>query len=293
MRQDLLDEHRLYCRKFDFQKVTYPKEGKNDVLEFQDFQKQMRVPFVIYADFECFAKKMDTCLPDPNQSSTTHTTKFVPCGYSYAVVSSNDKYSKPAVVYRGENVVEHFFDSIFAEEEYIDEILRDPEELIMSEETEKEFQSATNCYVCNQPFTQKLIKVRDHGHLGVNGDGDSPNYSNYRGAACQRCNLMLKDSHFIPVYFHNLRNFDAHLLLAEAGKYKNRKLTCIPNNMEKYVSFSVGKLRFLDTYQCMSSSLGTLVEKLAADGLKHFNQLRKAFPDKDTAKLLLQKNEYC
>lgn len=108
VRQDLLDEHRLYCKKFDFQKVTYPKEGKNDVLEFQDFQKQMRVPFVIYADFECFAKKMDTCLPDPGESSTTHTTKFVSCGYSYAVVSSNDKYSKPAVVYRGEKAVEIF-----------------------------------------------------------------------------------------------------------------------------------------------------------------------------------------
>lgn len=293
VRKHLLDEHRLYCKKFDFQKVTYPKEGEDDILEFKDFQKQMRVPFVIYADFECFTKKIDTCLPDPDQSSTTHTTKFAPCGYSYVVVSSNDKYSKPAVVYRGENTVEHFFESIFTEEEYIAEILRDPEDLIMNEETENQFQSATNCYVCNQLFTDKLIKVRDHDHLGVNGDEESPNYSNYRGAACQRCNLMLKDPPFIPVYFHNLRNFDGHLLLAEAGKYKDRKLTCIPNNMEKYVSFSVGKLRFLDTYQCMNSSLETLVENLASDGLLHFKQFRKAFPNEDKAKLMLQKNEYC
>ena len=32
----------------------------------------MRVPFAIYADFEASATKIDTCLPDPTTSSTTH-----------------------------------------------------------------------------------------------------------------------------------------------------------------------------------------------------------------------------
>lgn len=63
--------------------------------------------------------------------------------------------------------------------------------------------------------------------------------------------------------------------------------------MEKYVSFSVGQLRFLDTYQCMSSSLETLIANLAADGFKNLKQFRKAFPNDEHAKLLLQKNEYC
>jgi len=293
VRKDLLNEHRHYCNKFDFQKVTYPKEGENDILEFKDFHKQMRVPFVIYADFECFTTKIDTCLPNPEQSSTTHTTKFEACGYSYVVVSSNDKYSKPAVVYRGENAIEHFFENMFREEEYIEDILRNPEELVMNAETEKQFQNASNCYVCQKPFINEMTKVRDHDHLGVNTDSESQNYSNYRGAACQKCNLCLQNPPFIPVYFHNLRNFDGHLLLTTAGKYKDRKLSCIPNNMEKYISFSVGKLRFLDSYQCMQSSLETLVENLANDGLTHFKQFRKAFPDDDVAKLLLQKNEYC
>lgn len=293
IRQDLLDEHRLYCNKFECQKVQYPEEGKNDVLEFRDFQKQMRVPFVIYADFECYAKKMDTCLPDHNQASNTHLTNFKACGYSYVVVCSNDKYSKPPVVYRGDDAIKHFFEHIFNEKEYIEGILQDYEELKMSEKTEKQFQEATNCYVCNQMFSNKLIKVRDHDHLGVDGNPESSTYSNYRGAACQRCNLSLKNPSFIPVYFHNLRNFDAHLLLTEAGKYKNTNITCIPTNMEKYISFSVGKLRFLDTYQCMSSSLETLVDNLASEGVKHFKQFRKAFQDHETVKLLLQKNEYC
>ena len=253
-----------------------------------------RVPFVIYADFECYAKKVDTCFPDPNQSSTTHTTKFEACGYSYVIVCSNEKYSKPPIVYRGDDAVQHLFESIMNEENYIQSKLGEIEPLIMSEETEGQFQRATNCYICNCLFTDKLIKVRDHDHLGMIGDLQSPAYSNYRGAACQRCNLNLQHPPFIPVYFHNMKKFDGHLLLSEAGKYKAKTLTCIPNNMEKYISFSLGKLRFLDSDQCMDSSLEKLVENLAAaEGLTYFKQFRKAFPDDDIAKLLLQKNENC
>lgn len=293
VRRDLLDNHRIYCNLFQYQKLNYPIEGKNDSLEFKDFEKCTRVPFVIYADFECFAKKMDTCIPDPNQPSTTSTTKFEACGYSYVVVCSNDKYTKPAVVYRGDNAVQHFFEDIMDEEEYINKTLGEIEPLIMNEKTEQQFQDATNCYVCKRKFTDKLVKCRDHDHIGINDQVNSSDDSNYRGAACQRCNLNLQHPAFIPVYFHNLRNFDARLLLTEAGKYKDKKITCIPNNMEKYIPFTLGKLRFLDSYQCMSSSLETLVDNLATDGLQHFKQFRKAFPNDDIAKLLLQKNEYC
>lgn len=57
MRRDLLDNHRTYCNLFQYQKLHYPVEGKNDILEFKDFEKCTRVPFVIYADFECYAKR--------------------------------------------------------------------------------------------------------------------------------------------------------------------------------------------------------------------------------------------
>jgi hypothetical protein len=60
---------------------------------------------------------------------------------------------------------------------------------------------------------------------------------------------------------------------------QNKKITCIPNNMEKYLSFSIGNLRFLDSYQFMGSSLETLVDNLTrVEGEKHFKQFRKAFP---------------
>lgn len=255
--------------------------------------KQIRVPFVIYADFEALATKYDSCLPNPNKSSTTHQTIFDPCGYAYQVVCANDKYSKPPVVYRGINAATHFIDQIMEEEIYIKEKLSNPEPLIMNNETEFQFQNAKNCHICGKVFTADDIKVRDHVHIGLNDDINSPLYSNYRGAACQACNLNLKEPNFIPVIFHNLVGFDSHPLVLALSKYKEKKLNCIAKNMENYISFSLGDLRFIDSYQFMSSSLESLISNLSKDGLENFQQFRKFFTNDEKARLLLRKNVYC
>jgi len=102
-RAGLLQNHIQHCSKHDPQHVQLPEKGKN-CLEFKDFEKQMKVPFVIYADFETIAQRMDSCQPDPRKSSTTPTTRFEPCGFGYQVDSIDNKHTKPPVVYRGHDV---------------------------------------------------------------------------------------------------------------------------------------------------------------------------------------------
>ena len=46
------------------------------------------------------------------------------------------------------------------------------------------------------------------------------------------------------------------------------RLSCIPNNTEKYISFSVGQLKFLDSFQFMGSSLAKLVDATDKDDFK-------------------------
>ena len=49
----------------------------------------------------------------------------------------------------------------------------------------------------------------------------------------------------IPVFFHNLRGYDSHLLMQAVSRF-DEQVTCVPNNMERYMSMShVGKLKFL------------------------------------------------
>ena len=116
-RHDLLEKHIPYCSSNAPQKVSLP--GDDDKWpKFKSHAKGLKVPFTIYDDFECFLQK--------TSQSTTCTEKYqkhIPSGFCYTVVSSVDKYNKPAVVYRGENVMDEFMKCLEAEKEDIVEIL--------------------------------------------------------------------------------------------------------------------------------------------------------------------------
>ena len=79
-------------------------------------------------------------------------------------------------------------------------------------------------------------------------------------------------NHKIPVVFHNLKNYDSHLIMQELGKF-NLKINVIPNGLEKYMSFSINdKLSSVDSFQFLSSSLDSLVKILTKDDSKYFCQ---------------------
>ena len=58
----------------------------------------------------------------------------------------------------------------------------------------------------------------------------------------------------IPVVFHNLKGYDSHVIMQKIHSAKVN-INCIANNSENYISFSIGQLKFIDSFQCMSSSL--------------------------------------
>lgn len=161
----------------------------------------------------------------------------------------------------------------------------------MSAAEEKSFQKATLCHICEKELGTD--KVRDHMHL--------PPYT-YRGAAHAHCNLQFQfrqgkrsqsSKFYIPIVFHNLRGYDSHLLMESAGKMcKGKKLTVIPNHSEKYLSFSVGNLRFIDSLQFLNESLEKLVTNLSKEDASKFEVLASHFPDEDQFQLLLRKGVY-
>ena len=73
------------------------------------------------------------------------------------------------------------------------------------------------------------------------------------------------------MYFHNLKNYDSHLIMQEIGKF-NLKTNVIPNGLEKYMSFSINnKLNFTDSFQFLSSSLDSLVKNLNKDDFRYLS----------------------
>lgn len=117
--QKVLDKHFTYCSKHDAQHLKFPLKGDGDIIEFDDFQKQMRVPFVIYADFEAFARKVDTCLSNLSKSNTNTLINYETSGFGYQVVCSDQRFTKQPVIYRGPDASKHLIEKLFEEEKYI------------------------------------------------------------------------------------------------------------------------------------------------------------------------------
>ncbi len=127
----------------------------------------------------------------------------------------------------------------------------------LTAEDVNDFKRAKVCSICGGAFTATNKKVRDHCHRT----------GNYRGAAHNACNISYFNNRYLPVVFHNLRGYDSHLILKKAfeivkdGESKN----AIPNSGDKFMTFSIGNLKFIDSFQFMTVSLETLVKSLTAE----------------------------
>ena len=107
-RAHLFEDQKKYCNGVNSRptRIEMPEEGKN-ILAFQNYHKQMKAPYVIYADFEALVKKIPGCecgLDSKNKSYTEKTEWHEACGYSYIVVRSDGEVTG-SKVYRGENAV--------------------------------------------------------------------------------------------------------------------------------------------------------------------------------------------
>ena len=76
------------------------KLGKG-FIEFKNFNRQIPVPFKIYADFECLLKEVDSGVHNDCFSYTSKYQDHIPYSFAYKVVCIDDKYSKNVVLYRG------------------------------------------------------------------------------------------------------------------------------------------------------------------------------------------------
>ena len=52
----LLNEHRKYCKTLNPQRTIFPSDNES-ILKFSNIEKQLKAPFVVYADIECALKR--------------------------------------------------------------------------------------------------------------------------------------------------------------------------------------------------------------------------------------------
>ena len=109
------------CKRHGPHKITFPHKEEDKLIQFRSINKQLKVPFIIYADFECLTRPIST---NANESTTTKRyQKHGTSGFCYVVKCANDELSMPAKVYRGPKAIDTFFDWLLDEEKTKSEIL--------------------------------------------------------------------------------------------------------------------------------------------------------------------------
>ena len=238
----------------------------------------MKVPFAIYADLECLLEKMNTCMNNPNESYTIKIIKHTSSGYSIFTSCSFDESKNKLNYYRGKDCMKKFCKDLRIHATRI--INYEKKKIIpLTPEEKINYNDHKVCYICKKEFDtidtvepsslerEKNYKVRDHCHYT----------SKYRGAAHNVCNLRYQVPKEIPVVFHNGSTYDYDFIIKELVKEFDVNFNCLGENTEKYIIFSVSlkkkienknleityKIKFIDSFRFMSSSLSKLVDNLS------------------------------
>ena len=288
-KEESLKTHEEYCNTSECIKTNMPEKGSKII--FKNHWRSEKVPFIIYADMESILKPIEKCDSDPEKKYTQKYQKHEPISFSYYIKCS----------YKNNTLEPRSYTEVDAMKKFIEWLEKDVKtlanipsaEMIFDKEEAERFNKVTECWICGGELGED--KVRDHCHYT----------SKYRGAAHNKCNLKFKKPKFIPVVFHNLSNYDAHLFIKNLG-YSSGNINCIPNNEEKYINFTksvivgnyVGKkgevknkthdLRFIDSYKFMTASLDKLVSNLPETAFKNI----KRYYTGDKFNLLRRKGVY-
>ena len=102
-----LEEHKKICENHNCCNVEMPNKD-NNIIKYNQGEKSIKLPFVVYADLECLLEKMSTCQNNPNQSSTTEINKHTPSGYSLFTHCSFGKTKNKLDYYRGKDCMKKF-----------------------------------------------------------------------------------------------------------------------------------------------------------------------------------------
>ena len=222
----------------------------------------------IYADLECLLEKMSTCQNDPNKSSNTKINKHTASGYSIFTNCSFDESKNKISYYRGDDCMKKFCKDL---REHSTRIINYEKKkmILLTTEEKIHYNKQKVCYIFKKEFdnNKKQQKARDH----------CPYTRKYRGPAHNICNLRFQIPKEIPVVFHNSSTYDYHFIIKELVKEFEGNFECLGENTEKYKTFSVTikkkidnkdleityKIKFIDSYRFMSSSLSKLVANLS------------------------------
>jgi virulence-associated protein VagC len=235
--QDNVSAHLNLCRRpnGNIYNYKFPPPEKN-FLRFRDYHKMLEAPFVGFADCECITRQIRVV-----KGNTVLYQKHREVAIACKIVTRGVQVQVPYAQFSGPDCIPQFLDWLVRFEERTLSFLRDEQRMIITPRQQEQFEVATTCHICRETFPSEgengeplrrgMQKVRDHDHLtGL-----------YRGAAHSKCNILFFHRLKIPIFFHNGRNYDFHLLVKHLSLYPDRRIKLIGQSLEKYMLIGWGR----------------------------------------------------
>ncbi|XP_025992395.2 uncharacterized protein LOC113004158 [Solenopsis invicta] len=200
---DKLEIHTMDCGKINDCAIILPSED-DKWLSFKNYCRKERMLFIVYVDLECILEKTE------DEKNYQHHRVF---SIAYYVHCAYDNSLSMYQFHRDKNCIAWFVEQFKDLAQIVNNILSVNVPMDLTQDDWKKFNNATHCHICEKPFTNEIERVRDHCHL----------IGRFKGAAHSNCNLNYKDSHYIPIVFHNLSGYDVHFIIKEiATTYEGR-----------------------------------------------------------------------
>ena len=138
--KEILNNHRE--RSFSINE-TQAVKYETRIIKFKNHEKQIAIPFKIYADTKCLLKKIniDEC------KYTKLCQKHIPNSIGAKLVCLDKWFTLPTIIFEGTNCINKFIKWIFKQQERIDQMINNyfKKKLKMTIENENNYQNSQDC----------------------------------------------------------------------------------------------------------------------------------------------------
>ena len=286
--------------------ITFPKKEER-FLKFKKWENQYRFPLVLYMDFET---QKDVFKQLEEKATTRNMDRHIANSYCFKPVTKyNNLRDQLTPIETSVDIhsEEALFLNLFNDLKDVARVWRNaiapwnavPLEGAERAKANEAFHHESHCYMCKEilgtkekvhcqfcdtvlksdtckkcPNCDKEVNQETTKRLSLRAHRDHDHFTGkFLGIAHAKCNWRRKFNRApIPVFCHNMRGYDSHLILKHIHRFFSEKMgtiSIIPHSAEKYLCFTVTepetgvKFCFKDSMSFMSSGLADLTYNLA------------------------------
>ena len=159
--EEKLKIHEEYCLKNQAIKIEMSEEGS--FIYFIHHNRLIKVPFVVYADFEVFTEEISSCEPNQDKSFTNKYQQHKPSRFCYKIVCFDEQlFNQKPVLFRAKSEDEDIgaivVEMLEEGTKRIQEKFEFSKKMIFTFKDKGNFEKAKICWICQKEFKEREKK---------------------------------------------------------------------------------------------------------------------------------------